>query len=252
MNQKFSERDFSDIINVLWSQIMGCMEVEELSTCLIYLESACQKHLFAEKRLNSIKSKIQYRKCNYSVVKKDGYNLINLPQNRFSISMDFDHCILSLRSSLEHLAQLFNASIPLGLPSRGRISESASLENVIKTTNTVGSFKSNTHLSELLRFLQAEINKDWYKELHDLRITQFHDKAGKLPETMLQTLNHVLIDLKFLLPSETVSSAKNENDRDIVVYCTSRVKDVKRLLYTCFLHLSNYLTDKFGTKWLEE
>ena len=243
-------KDFDDIINVLWSQMMGSMEGDGRYLCGIYLRSACQKLLFAETRLRNLRGKVSYYKRGRTVVQREGYYEVNYPQNRLSIEMDFDHCILSLRSSLEHLAQLVNAIIPLDLPPKGKASESVSLKRVIHAIANNEALKSTPYLPELASNLQEEMESDWYKELHDLRIESFHVKSGYLPKTELMTRKRELKDLSFLLPQGTVSSLKTENDRDIRNYCKNRVKDVKRTLHTSFRLLSNYMSYKLGDEWL--
>ncbi len=237
---------FDDIINTLWSQIWGIAEVGARHLCELYLRSSCQKHLFAETRLRSLRSKVAYHKRGRTVVHREGYYEINYPQNTLSIEMDFDHCILSLRSSLEHLAQLVNAIIPLSLPPKGKASESVNLRRVIDAIASNQQLKSIPYLNELSCNLKRVTESNWYKELHDLRIESFHVKSGRLPRTELTTLKRDLIDLKFLLPDGTVSSLKTEKDRDILNYCRSRVKDIEKTLNTSFHLLSDYMSYRLG------
>jgi len=153
---------------------------------------------------------------------------------------------LSLRSSLEHLAQLINAIIPLNLSPKGKASESVNLKRVICLIANNPSMKSISCLDKLSLNLEKEMQSNWYRELHDLRIESFHVKSGRLPQTKHMTLKRELIDLKFLLPDGTVNSLKTENDRNILNYCASRVKDVLRTLNDSFHLLSNYMSYKLG------
>lgn len=235
-------QEFDDIINTLLSQIWDITEVGTRHLCELYLRSSCQKLLFAETRLRSLRGKVAYHKRGRKVVHREGYYEVNYPQNVLSIEMDFDHCILSLRSSLEHLAQLVNAIVPLNLLPKGKVSESVNLRRVIGTIADTQQLKNIQYLSELSSKLRRVSESNWYKELHDLRIESFHVKSGHLPKTELTTLNRDLIDLKFLLPDGTVNSLKTEEDRDILYYCKNRVKDVERTLNTSFHLLSNYMS----------
>jgi len=244
-------QDFNDIINTLWSQIWGSMEVDARHLCELYLRSACQKLLFAETRLRSLRGKIAYHKRRRTIVQREGYYEVNYPENKLSIEMDFDHCILSLRSSLEHLAQLVNAVIPLNLSPKGKASESVSLKKVIEAIVENESLKSIPYLSKLSSYLQEEMESDWYRELHDLRIESFHVKSGRLPKTELMTLERELIELRFLLPQDTVNSLKTDEDRDILNYSKNRIKDVKKTLNASFHLLCKYMDDKLGDGWLQ-
>ena len=80
---------------------------------------------------------------------REGYYEVSYPQNVLSIEMDFDHCILSLRSSLEHLAQLLNATIPLNLLPKGNASESVNLRRVIDAIANNQQLKNIQYLNEL-------------------------------------------------------------------------------------------------------
>ena len=241
-----SSQDFDDIINTLLSQIWSLKERDARYLCELYLRSACQKHLFAETRLKNLRSKIAYRKRRYTIVKHEGYVEARYPQNTLSIEMDFDHCILSLRSSLEHLAQLVNALIPLNLPPKGKTRESVNLKRVIDILHNTPSLRSIPSLDELSTNLRIETVSTRYNELHDLRIESFHIKSGRLPHMKHTTREHHLIDLKFLLPDGTATSLKTEEERDILNYCKSRVNDVQRTLNGSFHVLSKYMSYKLG------
>jgi hypothetical protein len=234
-------RDFDEVINTLLSQIWDIKEVEARHLCELYLSSSCQKHLFAEVRLKSLRGKVEYHKRGRKVVHREGYYEVNYPQNVLSIEMDFDHCILSLRSSLEHLAQLVNAIVPLNLPPKGKASKSVNLKRVVDKIANNRQWETIPYLNELSSKLKGVIESNWYKELHDLRIESFHVKSGRLPRTSLMTPSRDLISLTFLLPSDTVDSLKTEQDRDILNYCSSRVKDVEKTLNTSFHLLSDYI-----------
>lgn len=137
-----------------------------------YLDSASQKQLFAERRLMALKRQItQYKK---RIEYKGG--ITSFPDT-LSIEMNLDHCILSLRSSLEHLAQLINSAVQLGLQPTGYGTNVVSLQNVVDAIDSSSEHRNNQYISQLSSFLGAEMDKDWYKELHRLRIEIYHHKT---------------------------------------------------------------------------
>lgn len=237
-------QEFDDIVNTLLSQIWDITDTGTRYLGELYLRSSCLKLLFAERRLSSLRSKVAYRKGRRKVIQREGYYEVTHPQNTLSIEMDFDHCILSLRSSLEHLAQLVNAIVPLNIPPKGKASESVSLKRVIDKIADNQQLKGIQYLNELSIYLEMMTKSNWYKELHKLRIESFHVKSGRLIETELMTLERSLIDHKFLLPSETVDSLKVEEDRDILNYCRNRIKDVQRTLKISCHTLSKYMSNR--------
>lgn len=232
-------RGLDNIINDLLVLIWNKKEGINRDSCMIYLRSICQKHLFAERRLATLQRKITNYKQKVEAKQHDGG--ITYPA-MLNIEMDFDHCIVSLRSSLEHLAQLINAIVALGLsPKIIKGQTHVTLQNVAHEIENIGLSKSIMCLHKLSSFLKCEMNKEWYKELHDLRITMFHDMFPRFVRTSTQTVNHRLLDLKFLLPDGTAQSLVGEEKREITSYCryvTSKVEDV---LKESFGLLSEYL-----------
>lgn len=227
-------QDLDDIINILLAQIWSKKEGADRDSCQTYLRSTCQKHLFAEERLIGITNEI----AEYAQKAKEKQIL-----DRLYIEMDFDHCVLSLRSSLEHLAQLINAIIPLNLSPKFTGGKTpVTLKNVIEEIKKNDLSKNSECLCNLSSYLKLEMEKEWYKELHDLRITMFHDKYDHLTRTSLLTLNHQLLDLKFLLPSGTAESLVTEEERNIITYCDSTIKKVEGVLKESFGALSKYLS----------
>ena len=229
-------------INILLEQILGSKEGDDRDLCVIYLRSTCQKHLFAEKRLKSLRKRIAEYKRNRRVKQYDTFTVTTWPVTLY-IEMDFDHCVLSLRSSLDHLAQLINAIIPLKLSSRVTRGEThVTLKNVIGEIRKNNLLKNNECLSNLSSCLNSEMEKDWYRDLHDLRITMFHDKFDRFTRTSLETFERQLLDLKFLLPSGTAKSLVTEEERDITSYCESVIRKVEAVLKKTFDVLSKYLS----------
>ncbi len=203
-----------------------------------YLDSACQKYLFAEKRLITLKRKITgYKK------RIEYRNSITSFPSPLSIEMDLDHCILSLRSSLEHLAQLVNSVVQLGLQPTGYDKDTVvSLKNVVNAIDNNSKFKNNPNLSKLSCFLRNEMGKDWYKELHKLRIEMFHNKSRDILNHASARTDSNQIDELFLLPQDVVISVKNKIEREIRCYCQNRINDIENVLYNSFYLLSKYLS----------
>lgn len=227
-------QDLDDIINDLWTLIVHNREGADRYSCGIYLRSTCQKHLFAESRLESLAKYIE----EYTQKWKSNEVL-----DRLYIEMDFDHCILSLRSSLGHLAQLINAIIPLNLSPKVIKGEThVTLKNVIEKIEQNDLLKNNKCLTNLSSYLNSEMEKNWYRDLHNLRITMFHDKFDHLTRATSQTLDRQLLNLKFRLPSGTAKSLVTEEERDIISYCKDVIKKVESVLKESFDLLSKYLS----------
>lgn len=207
-----------------------------------YLDSTCQKHMFAEKRVISLKRKISgYKK---RIVYRNGTT--SFPDT-LSIEMDLDHCILSLQSSLEHLAQLINSVAKLGL--KPTVYETTghepkvSLINVIKVIDDSPILNNNPNLSELSRFLKEEMKKDWYRELHKLRIENFHHKSRDILNHLSVRIDPKMIEELFLMPQDVLVKPNTKRDREITHFCQKKINDVEDALYVSFHLLSKYLDD---------
>lgn len=227
-------QDLGDAINILLEQIWRSKEGADRGLCEIYLRSTCQKHLFAEKRLISLTNEIE----KYIQTVQD-----NQVPSSLDIEMDFDHCVSSLRSCLEHLSQLINAVIPLNLsPKMTKGEMHATLKNVIEEIRKNDLLESNQCLSSLSSYLSSEMEKDWHKDLHNLRITMFHNRFDRLTRISTRTPQRQLLDLKFLLPSDTTKSLVTEEERNIASYCESIITKVEGVLKGSFDILSEYLS----------
>ena len=235
-------KDLDDPINILLEQIWNSKQGADRELCVIYLRSACQKHLFAEKRLTSLRKRITEYKKKITVKQYDGFTATTRPVTLY-VEMDFDHCISSLRSSLEHLAQLINAIIPLNLSPKVTKGEThVTLRNVIEEIKKRNLLKNNECLCDLSSYLDDEMGKDWYKDLHDLRITMFHDKFDRLNKISTRTLERQPLDFKFLLPSGIAKSLVTKEERNIISYCKSVISKVESVLKESFDALSSYLS----------
>ena len=234
-------QNLDDIIYTLMAQIWDSKKGIDRQWCVIYLRSTFQKYLFAERRLKRLTEEIEgYIQTVQDDIQTTQYNQV---PSSLNIEMDFDHCVLSLRSSLEHLAQLINVIIPLNLSPKATKGEThVTLKNVIGEIRRNDLLKSNECLSNLSSYLSSEMEKDWYRDLHDLRITMFHDKSDRLIRILTQTLERQLLDLKFLLPSDAAKSLVTEEERNIISYCENATRKVEGVLKETFGALSKYLS----------
>ena len=85
------------------------------------------------------------------------------------------------------------------------------------------------------------MDKDWFKELHRLRIEMFHHKRSEILNYASTRLEPNIMDELFLIPPEVAISAKTEKDREICSFCREKINDVENVLYNCFCLLSKYL-----------
>ncbi len=204
-----------------------------------YLTSADLKYMYAEKRLISLKRKITSYKKRVEV--RYGGSLIMFPDTS-PIEMDLDHCIASLRSSIEHLAQLINSVVKLGLKPVGYGKGIVSPQNVVDAINSSPKLKKDPYLSKLSSFLGNELHKDWYKELHRFRIEMYHHKSREFLDHASPSLIPNWIDELFVIPPDIAISAKTRRDREIFNFCQNKVNDIENVLYNSFYLLSKYLS----------
>ena len=177
---------------------------------VIYLRSINQKRLFARKRVVYIKRAIAKYKQKEKVSAKGGYTLTVRKATSFDIEIDFDHCIASLRSCVEHLMQLINNIAGLNLTPTSYKSDRVDIDNVIRGLNS----SNNAILQRLGNYFDKEKQKDWYKALHKLRIQMYHNKFERF-------INHGE-QIKILLP--------NGQEVDIIAYCSTAVNNLERIL----------------------
>ena len=239
-------KKFDEIISILLSQLLKIADIDTRQLSRLYLGSSYKKLLFAKRRLKSLRSRIAYLSRGYMVELPGGDLQLKFPQKTLSIEMDFDHCIVSLRSSLEHLAQLVNVTLSLGLKPRGKNREAVSFNAVINAIEGNHKLKSVEYLKELASNLKREKEDNWFKELNTLRTESMHITSGTLPKTELFIIRNEIIGLHFLLPRGQVNSITTEEDRDILNYCRNRIRDVQRTLKISFHTLSKYMSNRMG------
>lgn len=210
--------------------------VLEATGTYAYLDSACSKLIYAEKRLITLKTKVtRYkRKIDY----KNGDASL---ADTTTIEMDLDHCLISLRSSLEHLAQLINSVIPLNLATRRTSGQMyVTLERVIEKIISNPKYKKDSPLYKLYSFLEKVIQSDWYQDLNSLRIETYHHKNQDILIPL--AASYYKLDELFLLPQEVFINPKNNKEREIIYYVQNRIKDIEDVLYNCSRILKQYLS----------
>ncbi len=187
----------------------------------IYLRSLNQKRLFAKKRAMYLKRAI----VKYN--QKQTVWVVNLPlttrkATSFSMEIEFDHFVVSLRSCIEHLMQLINFIANLGL-----CPTSYDRHYTVNTDNVISHLKStqNVILNRLARYFEKEKGKDWYKMLHRLRIEIYHNKFDYFITTGQQ--------IKLELPNHT--------EVDLMAYCNEAIANVERVLTFSSKSLAEYL-----------
>ena len=143
----------------------------------------------------------------------------------FSMEIEFDHFVVSLRSCIEHLMQLINSIADLGLnPISYKRDDRVDIDNVI----TLSKKSNNTIINRLGNYLVKEKKKDWYKTLHKLRIEIYHNKFEK-----------------FLTLGEQVSLELPDNTEvDLIIYCNSAMNNVERILSYSAKSLVEFLNSK--------
>jgi hypothetical protein len=215
--------EFDDAINDLWSLI------QKNDDAVNYLRSASGKLLFAQARLQSMRKHIEDFKAHQEI--RDTVGALN-------VDMDFDHCISSLRSSIEHLLQLINSVADLGLsPLREKGENIVSIKNVAEKLSE----SDNSELKEVAPVLDETINESWYKDLHGLRIILFHESIKRLSRSVEIDMTHASADIDFRLPPGTAPNTTGNNARLVDMYCEARINDVEKLLFTCFNQLIGYV-----------
>ena len=215
--------EFDDAVNDLWSLI------QKNDDDVGYLRSANEKLLFAEYRLDSMRKNIHDFKTKQEI--RDTVGTLN-------VEMDFDHCISCLRSSIEHLSQLINSVVNLGLfPLRAKGENTVSLKKVQEKLSE----RDRLELKAMASVLEATINESWYSDLHDLRIILFHERIERLSRSVTIDMNNGKTYIYFRLPPGTAPNTNGDDARLLDMYCEARINDVEKILLTCYNHLVEYL-----------
>lgn len=180
----------------------------------IYLRGINQKRLFARKRRaylrRAIVIYIQRRMVTTGVPVIHPREISSLP-----IEIEFDHFIVSLRSSIEHSMQLINSIAHLGLLPTNRHRNNTA-DRVVSIDEVINALRSSNDkiLIRLGNYLLKEKQADWYKTLHTLRIEMFHNKYDK-----------------FIIRDNRLFFGLPDNQQvDLLNYCSEEIDNVERIL----------------------
>jgi hypothetical protein len=188
----------------------------------IYLRSVNQKRLFAKKRRVDLKKAIAKYSQKEEVSIEGDYTLRVRRATSFAIEIEFDHCIVSLRSCIEHLLQLINHVASLGLvPTSYNRSDRVDIDNVIHCLKS----RNDAVLNRLGDYLDKEKQEDWYKTLHRLRIEMYHNKFERF-------IAHGE-EIKIELP--------NGQKVNLVTYCNTVINNLERILTYSMRSLTAFL-----------
>ncbi len=181
----------------------------------IYLRSINQKRLFARKRTTYLKRAVG------KYVQDDDTSRTRRIAS-FNTEIEFDHCIISLRSCLEHLMQLINSVAGLQL-----VANSNNRTDRVDIDNIIHGLKNNNDaiLNRLGNYLDKEKQKDWYKTLHKLRIEIYHNKFERFIKDGKQ--------IKIELP--------NGQKIELITYCNIAINDLERILTYSMKSLITFL-----------
>lgn len=188
----------------------------------IYLRSVNQKRLFAKKRRAYLKRAIAKYSQKEEVSVEGDYTVTVRRATSFAMEIEFDHCIVSLRSCIEHLLQLINHVASLGLvPTSYNRSDRVDIDNVIHRSKSCNS----AVLNRLGNYLDKEKQEAWYKMLHRLRIEMYHKKFERFSTHGEQ------ITLK--LP--------NGQEVNLITYCNTAINNLERILTYSMQSLVTFL-----------
>jgi hypothetical protein len=239
-----------ETIHDLFKAVRRCKNVHnykeghELVQCFDYLTSIRLKYKFAKNRLTILKRKKAYYKKKRVEEYSNEALKTTWPDN-YSILMEFDHCVISLRSLIEHLLQLINVVIPLGLvPQRKGKEKAVDIDTIISVMSQTELCKNNVFLNQLLRNIQEIKRQPWYDHLHKLRIEQFHNKfiAPSLNEH--RSKDRELSDINWLITDVRENDETVRTHVDIITYCEERNRDVEEVLFNNLELLRRFLLNE--------
>jgi hypothetical protein len=211
---------------------MGVMQGDDSELCADYLRVACQKCLFAQERLKSLLKNVdEYKK------RLDRREILN----SLYLAMDYDHLLISLRSSLEHLSKLINAVISQSSSNRSLLYQE--IDNLRSTASVLkenAELPKDSSLHKLSGYLSERINQAWYKELMEPGMVISHDKFRKFPKVSAFDIRQHLLDFSFLLP--TMEEVGGAGEAGIVGYCRELIEEVEGTLKGSFVLLDDHLS----------
>ncbi len=225
------DKHLNDVIDGLWQRIMMTLQGHDGEICAGYLRASWQKMLFAEGRLESLVQHVDTYKR-----KLDSRQILD----SLSLAMDYDHLLVSLRSSLQNIAYLVAAILlssedtsPVAL---GDDIDLCSVIDALEQSNQSG---RDASVDKLVHYLQIKLDEPWYKELFEPAIIISHDMSRDYPRVSLSSLNEQLLDFRFLLPDMVESEDSGESS--IIAYCRSMIGRVEDLQTEVFTQLKRCL-----------
>lgn len=237
-----SSRRLEDTIATCFKTARKCRKGFDLGYCLEYLAGIRLKHKFAKRRLAMLKSKKTYYKKRRIEEFSDKVSKTTWPDN-YSVLMEFDQCIISLRSLVEHLLQLVNVVIPLGLAAKRFGGKEAAVEisAVIAEMDKNRLFDQSDVLRELHENIKSLKSQPWYDHLHRLRIEQFHNKFTYPSLVEHRSSDRELTDISWLINDIRRDRATGRTHVDIIGYCEEQVRNVEEMLIKNLALLNGYL-----------
>ena len=221
----------ADVIDSLWQRIMMTLQGHDGELCAGYLRASWQKMLFAEGRLESLVQHVDTYKR-----KLDSRQILDsLP-----LAMDYDHLLISLRSSLQNTAYLVNTILlPGELTPPVAPGDDIDLRTVLDTLEQSNQSGRDASADRLVQYLKIKLDEPWYKELFEPAIIISHDRSRDYPRVSPRSLNEQLLDFRFLLPDMVESGDSGESS--IIAYCRSMIKRVEDLQTEVFAQLKRCL-----------
>ncbi len=170
-----------------------------------YLSGINQKRIFARKRKTYLKKAIS------KVTPRSHFVSIS----NLSVLIELDHLVECLKSSIEKLMQLINIMGNFGLSPtvyrrKSKLDKLVSVYNIIPLLTS----SSDTALKKLGKYLNKEVDSDWYVSLNRLRIEMYHQDYKKL----------------FFVGDRLFITLPKNQKVDLLIYCDDEVKNVERLL----------------------
>ena len=210
---------------------MGVMQGDDGELCAYYLRTSYQKCLYAEERVKSLIVLVsEYKK------KLDRREILD----SLLLAMDYDHFLVSLRSSLENLAKLISFTLSTNLPDiLITYQQNYNLGEVVSILKNNAKSLENTYIIKLLSFLNKKVKQNWYKELVEPGLVISHDKFRTHPRVSPRDIGQQLLDFRFLLP-DTLENER-EGQGGIITHCTSLIEKVEGVLKESCILIEEYL-----------
>ena len=237
-----SKSKVEDTISICFKAVRKYKTGSQLVQCFQYLTSIRLKYKFAKKRLTILKrKKAYYMRSRVEEYTKDSLKT-TWPDN-YAVLMEFDHCVTSLRSSLEHFFQLTNVLISLGLAPLRKFGEpEVSISAVISAMDKNELCNTNVTLRQLRLNIGVLKNQPWYEHLHNLRIELYHNQFTHPDLVEHRSKDRELLDISWWIPNiERTINDTGITHVDIIDYCEKRIANVEGVLNTNLVLLNRFL-----------